>query len=48
FQLCHGHAMSHPVAPLEQALEQALQRAEDAEQALRDWRALPWYRRLFA
>ncbi|HED1679771.1 TPA: FkbM family methyltransferase [Pseudomonas aeruginosa] len=47
FQLCHGHAMSHPVAPLEQALEQALQRAEDAERALRDWRALPWYRRLF-
>ncbi|ELO3576455.1 FkbM family methyltransferase, partial [Pseudomonas aeruginosa] len=46
FQLCHGHAMSHPVAPLEQALEQALQRAEDAERALRDWRALPWYRRL--
>lgn len=43
FQLCHGHAMSHPVAPL----EQALQRAEDAERALRDWRALPWYRRLF-
>ncbi|AXS89722.1 TPA: FkbM family methyltransferase [Pseudomonas aeruginosa] len=47
FQLCHGHAMSHPVAPLEQALEQALQRAEDAERALRDWRSLPWYRRLF-
>ncbi|MGI0899594.1 thymidylate synthase [Pseudomonas aeruginosa] len=42
----HPHIKA-PVAPLEQALEQALQRAEDAERALRDWRALPWYRRLF-
>ncbi|PNG62174.1 methyltransferase, partial [Vibrio vulnificus] len=41
FQLCHGHAMSHPVAPLEPALFLSLQRPPHASPPFPDSRPFP-------